>query len=147
MKHAVRAAPRALLTGIAALCLSGCDGHDARPSEPPPLRQDKSPVTSSVDTRAVPASILEELTTRAASARGIEPSAVSIERAESVTWGDTSLGCPQPNQGYLQRVVSGYWVVVHAAGEEFDFRVTSDGQATRCTGSTRQAPVTYPPDT
>ena len=100
-----------------------------------------------VNTSAVPRPILERLLELVSDDSGAARDDVVIERAESVAWGDTSLGCPQPNRDYLQRIVQGYWVVLHAGGQEYDYRVDQNGREYRCTGSTRQAPIVYPPDT
>lgn len=78
---------------------------------------------------------------------GVARDDILLERAEEATWGDTSLGCAQPNTDYLQRIVQGYWVVLHADNQEYDYRVDQRGRPHRCTGSTRRAPIVYPSDT
>jgi hypothetical protein len=50
-----------------------------------------------------------------------------IVRAESVVWNDGSLGCPEPGMDYTQAPVKGYWVVINAAGQTYDFRVGRGG--------------------
>jgi hypothetical protein len=56
---------------------------------------------------------------------GIDPSQLTVTRAEPVTWPDSSLGCSQPGIQYLQVLTPGYRVelrgaqgdyVVHVAG-------------------------------
>ncbi len=39
---------------------------------------------------------------------GIDPSQLTVTRAEPVTWPDSSLGCPQPGIQYLQVLTPGY---------------------------------------
>ena len=50
-----------------------------------------------------------------------------ILRAEPVIWNDGSLGCPEPGMMYTQALIMGYWVVIDAAGQNYDFRVGSRG--------------------
>lgn len=52
---------------------------------------------------------------------GIEPGAVSVVEARAVTWGDSSLGCPEPGMQYLQRLVDGSLVVLEAGGQRFEY--------------------------
>lgn len=79
----------------------------------------------------------------AIAAEGVDRNSVKFERAEPVTWPDGSLGCPQPNMMYTQALVEGYWLVAHAEGVEYDYRVARNGGLMRCTGSTKQPPIRY----
>ncbi|MFN8471805.1 MAG: hypothetical protein U0822_06390 [Anaerolineae bacterium] len=63
---------------------------------------------------------------------GIAPASIAVAQAESVTWPDASLGCPQPGVMYMQIVTPGYRVVLSAGGREYDYRATSDGQVRLC---------------
>jgi hypothetical protein len=83
---------------------------------------------------AVPAPILEAVITRTAAAAAVDPNSVTVVRAEPARWSDGSRGCPQPGVMYTQAIVDGYWIVLDAAGEEYDFRVSLDGDARRCEG-------------
>lgn len=147
MKRPDLKAATALLIGTAALALVACDAQEARPTRLPPPTLDTSTVKTSVDTTAVPKPIIERLLDTVARASGAAREDIVIEQAQAATWGDTSMGCPQPNRDYLQRIVQGYWVVMHAGGQEYDYRIDQSGREQRCTGSTRQAPIVYPPDT
>lgn len=95
----------------------------------------------------VPKAVMNRILDDVAQASGIARDEIVLERAEEATWGDTSLGCPQPNMGYMQRIVSGFWVVLHAGQQEYDYRVDHNLRHHRCTGATRQAPIKYPSDT
>ncbi len=53
-------------------------------------------------------------------------------RAESAVWNDGALGCPEPGMMYTQALVNGYWVVIDAAGQNYDFRVDSRGNFRLC---------------
>lgn len=50
---------------------------------------------------------------------------VDVTRAESVTWPDGALGCPEPGQMYTQALVDGYHIEFDAEGESYDYRVGS----------------------
>ena len=52
---------------------------------------------------------------------GIDPSEVTVVDARSVTWGDSSLGCPEPGMMYLQVLVDGTLVVLKAGGQQYEY--------------------------
>lgn len=95
----------------------------------------------------VPKTVMNRILDEVAAASGVPLEDIVLERAEEATWGDTSLGCPQHNAAYMQRIVSGFWVVLHAGRQEFDYRVDHNLRHHRCTGATKQAPIQYPSDT
>lgn len=136
---------------ILALCafflLSGCNGAQPDGSRLPPPTLDTRTPTPMAAPHPVPKAIIERLLDEVATNSGVARDDLILQRAEEATWGDTSLGCPQPNQGYMQRIVKGYWVVLHTGTEEYDYRIDQNGGHQRCTGSTRQAPIKYPSDT
>ncbi len=52
---------------------------------------------------------------------GIAAREVTVVEARAVTWGDSSLGCPQPGMKYLPRVVDGTLVVLGAGGRTYEY--------------------------
>lgn len=54
----------------------------------------------------------------AADERGVAEDEVEILRSEEVEWPDGARGCPEEGEMYTQAIVSGYLVVLDAAGEE-----------------------------
>lgn len=54
--------------------------------------------------------------------RGVDVAGLSVVSAESVTFNDSSLGCPKPGVQYTQAQVPGLRVVVTAAGASYDYR-------------------------
>lgn len=46
----------------------------------------------------------------------------AVVSAESVTWSDSSLGCPKPGMMYSQVITPGMKVVVEADGKTYDYR-------------------------
>jgi hypothetical protein len=52
---------------------------------------------------------------------GIDPDAVTVVDARSVTWPDGSLGCPEPGMMYTQVLVDGTLVVLEAGGSRYEY--------------------------
>jgi hypothetical protein len=99
------------------------------PSETP--APTSTPQMSGVELQ-VPQGILGPIISEAAKLAKVSAEQVVIVRAESALWNDGSLGCPEPGMVYTQAVVNGYWVVIKAAGETYDFRVGPRGSFRLC---------------
>ena len=80
----------------------------------------------------VPEAILNSILKEAAKRANVPPQELVIVRAEAVVWNDGSLGCPEPGMAYTQALINGYWVIVEAAGKEYDFRVDRGGSFRLC---------------
>jgi hypothetical protein len=78
--------------------------------------------------QVVPQAILDPILKEAAALAKLDREQLVIVRAESVVWNDGSLGCPESGMMYTQALVKGYWVVIDAAGQKYDFRVASGGR-------------------
>lgn len=63
--------------------------------------------------------------------KSIAPASIEIESVQAITWQDTSLGCPQPDMMYAQRLVPGYKVLLRAAGTSYNVHV-GDRSAVVC---------------
>ena len=72
---------------------------------------------------------------------GVSIAEVSVDRAQAVTWSDGSLGCPEPGQMYTQALVDGYWVVLRAGGQEYDFRASQRGEVKLCPPGQGRPPI------
>ena len=68
----------------------------------------------------------------AARRTGLAPAALELVRAEPVTWGDGSLGCPQPGMGYTQALVPGYRVRLRGPAGELDYHASARGALLLC---------------
>jgi hypothetical protein len=114
-----------LLAAFTLLVLGACDsGGGASPMLTGALQTPSSPdLPTSIPTAvsAVPQEILDLILDEAATLAGVPREQLTIERAEAVTWGDGSLGCPEPGMMYTQVLVEGYWVVIRAGDQSFDF--------------------------
>ncbi|MCZ6536273.1 MAG: hypothetical protein O7C03_04525 [Gammaproteobacteria bacterium] len=52
---------------------------------------------------------------------GVAPTEVSISRIESVTWPDSALGCPVPEQEYIAAEVRGFRITLDHNGQSFRY--------------------------
>jgi hypothetical protein len=95
---------------------------------PAPTPIEKSPVVK----QTVPQRILDPILNEAAALAKVRREQLVILRAESVVWSDGSLGCPEPGMMYTQAQINGYWIVIEAAGQKYDFRVGSRGKFRLC---------------
>ena len=93
--------------------------------------QTSTPQTSRIESQ-VPKGILDPILKEAAKRANVPPQELVIVRAEAVVWNDGSLGCPEPGMEYTQALINGYWVVIKAAGQEYDFRVGGGGSFRLC---------------
>ena len=80
----------------------------------------------------VPEGILAPILKEAAKLANVPPQELVIVRAEAVVWNDGSLGCPEPGMEYTQALINGYWVVIKATAQTYDFRVDRGGSFRLC---------------
>jgi hypothetical protein len=83
-------------------------------------------------TGEVPERLLAAILADAAARSGSDAAAFTVIRAEAVTWGDGSLGCPQPDVMYTQALVDGYWVVLQQGDQTLDYRASEGGYFVLC---------------
>ena len=84
------------------------------------------------DGTALPASIIDPIVADAAARLAVDPSTVKIVSAQARTFGDGSLGCPQPGEMYTQALVDGYQVIVEVNGTQLDYRGSGPGRFRIC---------------
>jgi hypothetical protein len=89
----------------------------------------------------VPAELFASMVGRAAQQAGVDRSQVSVVTAESVTWRDGSLGCPEPGRMYTQALVPGYRVILAAGGRQFHFHASRQGNYELCPPERVQEPA------
>jgi len=97
-------------------------------------------------TGEVPEDLLAAILADAAARSGGNPETFAVVRAEAVTWGDGSLGCPQPDMMYTQALVDGYWVVLQQGDQTLDYRASEGGFFLLCEGQQLPEPVLPGPD-
>jgi hypothetical protein len=116
------------LTAILALAARGSEQVEpVLPSTSPTLTEETPPVKGEV-----PQGILDPILKEAAALAKVAREQLVIVRAEPVVWNDGSLGCPELGMEYTQALVNGYWVVIEASGQTYDFRVGSGGSFRLC---------------
>ena len=81
---------------------------------------------------SLPAAIIDPIVADAAARLAVDPSAVKVISAEARTYGDGSLGCPQPGEMYTQALVDGYQVIVEVNGTRLDYRGSGPGRFRIC---------------
>ncbi|NNC39194.1 MAG: hypothetical protein HKN95_00770 [Acidimicrobiia bacterium] len=96
---------------------------ESTPTPPPP--------TEPIVTGEVPAGLMDAILADAGT-RSNAKSAITVVRAQAVTWPDGSLGCPAKGMTYTQALVDGYWVVLDAGGQQLDYRASTSGSFKYC---------------
>src|SRR4030095_11403466 len=80
----------------------------------------------------VPQGILDPILKEAAALAKVAPEQLVIVRAEPAVWNDGSLGCAQRGNMYTQALFNGYWVIIKAREQTYDFRADSRGSFILC---------------
>lgn len=83
-------------------------------------------------TGQVPTHLMDQVFAHAQDHTGVAASAMTVLRAESVTWPDGSLGCPEPGMSYTQALVPGYWVELSVDDAVLDYRLSERGGIKLC---------------
>lgn len=86
------------------------------------------------DTGHLDAGLLDEvgLAVAALEAGGYANDVLQVQLAESVTWSDGSLGCPQPGQTYTQALVDGYRILITTPDGDVAFHGETGEPPFRC---------------
>lgn len=90
------------------------------------------PLSAAAVPGEVPADLLQLIIEDLARQEGLAAADVEVERAEQAIWPDGALGCPKPDEIYTHAQVPGYWIVLRAAGKQYDYRASARGQFRRC---------------
>jgi hypothetical protein len=90
------------------------------------------PQGTPVATADIPKTVRRAVVADAAKRFAVAESAVVLARAEQVTWGDRSLGCPEPGVYYTQDLVPGYIVVANTGSGELTYHTDTLEQAKSC---------------
>ena len=129
---------------IAALSLSACNirnlfGSKDEPTaaETAPQPEEDSPLSRLVE-RAK-----EDLV----QAAGADSDEIILVSTEEVEWGDTSLGCPHPDEMYAQMITPGFFIVLESGGSTYDYHTGADpeGPLVQCTEEGTPAGVAVVP--
>ena len=117
----------ATVTPVAALALgTACAQSPPPPAAPPSPPAQGQPMTATMR------SIGEAARADAARRTGLPLAEVRVVSAESVTWRNGSLGCPEPGMAYTDALVPGYRIRVAAGTQELDYHASKGGQLLFC---------------
>jgi hypothetical protein len=129
---------------------AGAPTPDTGPPTPdagaPTIAPDPPQETFPLFDTEVPQQLMEAVVDEAAFLGQVGLGDVRIVRAEAVTWSDASLGCPEEDMMYAQVLTPGYWVVLEAGGQQFDFRASETGTPRLCPEGQGQPPLEGLPD-
>lgn len=138
------------LAAVAALAIAGCGAlpgsspgalpSDGLPTVPPDLTLPPE-LSIPPELGSVPPEVFAQAAEEAAAAANVAVDQVSLMRASAVTWSDSSLGCPEPDMMYTQVLTPGYWLVLSAGGQEFDFRASQSLALRLCPPGQGEPPV------
>jgi hypothetical protein len=84
--------------------------------------QQEETMSAEVNANPIVAAAIKDLSRRL----GVEARAIEVVSYEEVTWGDGSLGCPQPGMMYTQSLVEGTHTVLRVDGVDYSYH--SSGQ-------------------
>jgi hypothetical protein len=84
-------------------------------------------VTSPESAAAVDAAM-----TDAASHLGVSRDTLHLDQVQSREWPDSSLGCPQPGQLYLQVVTPGFLVVITSGSHQLEYHTDDRTRVVLC---------------
>lgn len=90
---------------------------------------------------------VEQALQDAAQRTQLDTSRLRVTLAETVTWPDGSLGCPEPGRQYSQALVSGYRIRIEADARTLEYHGSLRGQPFLCPPSRIQPPTTMDPRT
>src|SRR5215213_7001325 len=120
--------------------LAACALSDSGAGSPTP-QQTEPDAAPTLDPGPIPPDLFAAMVDDAAGRAEVDPSTVTLVSAHAVTWSDGSLGCPDPNMSYTQALVSGYQVVLEAAGTQFDYHASQRGNFVLCPPGRARPPI------
>ena len=146
MRHATSKRRRTvLLAGVLCLaagptgCKAGTGGTDESPDPRLQGREMSRPLPErvvlpepSAEQALPPPALLAKVLADAAERSGLAQDELAVSDSRQVTWGDGSLGCPEPGMNYTQALVPGWHVLVVAGEARLDYRLAAQGYFRLC---------------
>ncbi|MFQ6057682.1 MAG: hypothetical protein ACE5MB_02225 [Anaerolineae bacterium] len=130
------AVPLILLVIVALIMLASCTPLEPEGRVMPPA----TPTPGIKMTPAIPPEIPSEVESVVRLARedlarrvGISPAEIAVVSVKEVMWRNSSLGCPQPGQMYLQVITPGYRVILRARDQEYEYHTDRGRRVILCT--------------
>jgi hypothetical protein len=110
---------------VMAVAAAGCAAA-VEPPAPPAQPTREVPMNSTLE------SVTEAVLADAVQRTGIDRERLKVDSAQSVTWADGSLGCPQPGLSYTMALVPGYRIMVRAGEQLLDYHASQRGYFVLC---------------
>lgn len=132
----------ALVGVVLVSCGGGTGSAPTTPEDETTTTSPQETTTPSLDTtlpsipesnpNSAPVAVVEKAIQDLVSKIGVDPGDISVVTAESTTWNDGSLGCPEPGMGYTQALVDGYRVLLEVDGRLYAYHAGSDVEPFLC---------------
>lgn len=125
--------------------LSACAHMDDSAAEEAAAR--KPPITEHESVRGVagtqpmkadrPDNVINAIAADLAKRLNVPAGQFQVVAVDAMTWNDSSLGCPQPGQFYLQALTPGFRVVLQHDGQTYEYHASEKGTYVYCRNPTR----------
>lgn len=124
---------RLLAPTVLAVLLTACGGVADDAADPTSASSEPTMNESSTpDVEPGLQGFVDQATGDLADRLDVEPASITVVSAEAVSWGDTSLGCPQPGMRYAQVVTDGTKIVLEHDGTEYAYHSGGDRSPFLC---------------
>jgi len=145
----MRALTSALLllwgTGLIAACSennAGSDSASLTTSDPnATTRQTEADMTSTEQSGPTLERVVERSRDDLATRLSVANEGIEVVTARRVTWGDGSIGCPEPGMMYTQALVPGFYIHLRHDGKDAYYHVGSNGQPMHCPAERSKPPI------
>ena len=109
--------------------------EDGTPAGPDPALQEEPEGETQMDADSARPRLIERAIADLVQATSAAAAEITVVSTEEVEWGDTSLGCPHPDEMYAQMITPGYLIVLESGGNTYDFHSGTDpeGPLIQCT--------------
>lgn len=109
-------------TGVETAAPTSTASAPPEPETPEPAMMD---IPTDAPSGEIPVDLIADMKADLADRLQIPVERISLLEAKAVQWNDSSLGCPEPGQMYLQVITPGYQVLLTAEGQEYDYRAAA----------------------
>ncbi len=136
-----------LILAIGAMTLSACGEpgelagttlpdvtttSDLTTSTTTPTVESTMPEIPQSNPETAPETVVEKAVLDLVDRTAASPETITVVAAESKTWPDGSLGCPQPGMSYTQALVDGSRVLLETDGRLYAYHAGPDGEPFLC---------------
>ncbi len=109
--------------------------EDGSPAGTAPALSEAPEGETEMDADSAREQLIDRATADLVQATSAAAAEITVVSTEEVEWGDTSLGCPHPDEMYAQIITPGYLIVLESGGTTYDFHSGTDpeGPLVQCT--------------